>query len=395
MLTLLIRLFIKDEKNVQNQDVREKYGVLCGAYGIFLNLLLFAGKYIAGILSASIAMTADAFNNLSDAGSSLISLLGFKLAGQKPDPEHPFGHGRIEYIAGLAVSALIIVMGYELGKDSFEKILHPEEISFSIVSIIILAAAIAVKFYMAFYCRRIGKKIDSATLLATSTDSLSDTISTFVVLISAIVGHFTGIRLDGYCGLLVGILIVVAGIKAAKETISPLLGEPPTPEFVAQIEEIVMSHEPIVGIHDLVVHDYGPGRVMITLHAEVPATSDITEVHDVIDNAEKVLQDKLGCHATIHMDPVAVDDPTTEKLRAFTLEKIAGMEGIQGIHDFRIVTGPTHTNLIFDVVASFSLKKTDDEIAKMITDTIYEANPRYFCVITVDRDYANRKVQQP
>ena len=390
MLSLLIRIFIKDRDNVRDTSVREQYGVLCGGYGIFLNIILFVGKFIAGTLSASIAMTADAFNNLSDAGSSLISLLGFKLAGQKPDPEHPFGHGRVEYLAGLGVSALIVIMGYELVKDSFDKIRNPEEVTFSWVSVGILAASILVKFYMAFYSRRIGQRIDSATLLATSTDSMSYTISTFVVLISTFAAWIWGIHLDGWCGLAVGILIVVAGIRAAKETISPLLGEPPTKEFVNEIETIVLSNEPIQGIHDLLVHNYGPGRVMITLHAEVPSDGDINELHDVIDNAEMELQERLGCHATIHMDPVTVGDPVIDRIRAQVKDIVIAKEGLLSIHDFRMVQGPTHTNLIFDVVASYSDRRTDEEIRAAIDSAVTALDGAYHTVITVDRDYTGR-----
>lgn len=391
MLTVLIRLFIKDKDNTKDSAVREKYGVLCGAYGIFLNLLLFAGKYIAGILTASIAMTADAFNNLSDAGSALISVVGFKLAGHKPDPEHPFGHGRIEYLTGLVVSALIVIMGYELIKDSFNKILHPEEITFSPVAIIILVASILVKFYMAFYSRRIGKRIDSAALMATSTDSLSDTVSTFVVLLSTIIAEIFSVRLDGWCGLLVGIFIILAGIKAAHETISPLLGEPPSEEFVNSIEEIVMSHEEIVGIHDLIVHNYGPGRTMITLHAEVPSSGNINELHDVIDLAEMQLMQTLNCHATIHMDPVAVGDPIVDELKAKVRTIIESIDGLIDFHDFRVVTGPSHTNLIFDVVASYSLKCSDEELDALIRKKVREIDPHYFTVITIDRSYRQQK----
>lgn len=391
MLTLLINLLIKNKDNIKDAKVREQYGILCGGYGIFLNLLLFTGKFIAGSLSASIAMTADAFNNLSDAGSSLISLLGFKLAGQKPDPEHPFGHGRMEYISGLIVSAVIMIMGYELIKDSIDKIIHPEEITFSIVSVIILAASIGIKFYMAFYCKRIGKKIESATLLATSTDSLSDTISTFVVLASAFAAHLWGIRLDGWCGLAVGILIIIAGIKAAKETVSPLLGEPPAEDFVKEIETIVLSHEPICGIHDLVVHNYGPGRVMITLHAEVPASGNISELHDVIDTAEVELRNKLGCHATIHMDPITVGDPETDALKNRISGIIANNPGLISFHDFRVVKGPTHTNLIFDVVASYSYAASDEDIKQLVSAEVQKLSPTYFAVITVDRDYSGKK----
>lgn len=390
MLTLLINLFIKDKDNISDVKVRENYGVLCSGYGIFLNICLFAGKYLAGVLSASISMMADAFNNLSDAGSSIISLIGFKLASKKPDPGHPFGHGRIEYLAGLGVSALIVIMGYQLCLNSFSKIRHPEETVFSTVSIIILSVSILVKFYMAFYSKKIGKKIDSQTLQATATDSMSDTISTFVVLIGSLITHFTGIKLDGYLGMFVGILILIAGIKSAIEVISPLLGEAPSEEFIKSVEKIVMSYDEIVGIHDLIVHDYGPGRLMITLHAEVPADGNVLDLHDVIDRAEYELGQKLNCHATIHMDPVSVGDEYVDSLKAKVKEILSNMEGIVNFHDFRVVKGNTHTNMMFDVVASYSLKRSDDEIKLDIFNKIQEYDPKLFSVITVDRDFTGK-----
>lgn len=390
MLTLLINMLIRDKENVTDSKVRENYGVLCSGYGIFLNICLFAGKYLAGVLSASISMMADAFNNLSDAGSSIISLIGFKLASKKPDPGHPFGHGRIEYLAGLGVSALIVIMGYQLCLNSFSKIRHPEETVFSTVSIIILSVSILVKFYMAFYSKKIGKKIDSQTLQATATDSMSDTISTFVVLIGSLITHFTGIKLDGYLGMFVGILILIAGIKSAIEVISPLLGEAPSEEFIKSVEKIVMSYDEIVGIHDLIVHDYGPGRLMITLHAEVPADGNVLDLHDVIDRAEYELGQKLNCHATIHMDPVSVGDEYVDSLKEKVKEILSNMEGIVNFHDFRVVKGNTHTNMMFDVVASYSLKKSDDEIKTEIFNKIQEYDPKLFSVITVDRDYTGK-----
>ena len=390
MLTLLINLFIKDKDNISDVKVRENYGVLCSGYGIFLNICLFAGKYLAGVLSTSISMMADAFNNLSDAGSSIISLIGFKLASKKPDPGHPFGHGRIEYLAGLGVSALIVIMGYQLCLNSFSKIRHPEETVFSTVSIIILSVSILVKFYMAFYSKKIGKKIDSQTLQATATDSMSDTISTFVVLIGSLITHFTGIKLDGYLGMFVGILILIAGIKSAIEVISPLLGEAPSEEFIKSVEKIVMSYDEIVGIHDLIVHDYGPGRLMITLHAEVPADGNVLDLHDVIDRAEYELGQKLNCHATIHMDPVSVGDEYVDSLKEKVKEILSNMEGIVNFHDFRVVKGNTHTNMMFDVVASYSLKKSDDEIKAEIFNKIQEYDPKLFSVVTVDRDYTGK-----
>lgn len=388
MLSLFIKFFIKNSEDTSNPQVREKYGVLCGFYGIFLNFLLFGGKLFAGIITASIAMTADAFNNLSDAGSSLISVIGFKLSGKKPDPGHPFGHGRIEYLAGLGVSAMIIIMGYELLISSVDKIRNKEAASFSIVAVIILVASILVKFYMAFYSRKIGKKIDSSTLLATSTDSLSDTIATSAVLLTSIISHFFNINLDGYAGLCVGALIIWAGINAAKDVISPLLGEAPSPEFIKEVEQIVMSYDEIVGIHDLIVHNYGPGRLMITLHAEVPSNKDINDIHDVVDNAERELTNKLNCHATIHMDPVSVGDPFVDELKNKVKSIANSIDGIINVHDFRVVRGTTHTNLIFDIVASFDLKLTDEEITEMISSKIKEIDATYFCVITVDRDYS-------
>lgn len=390
MLTLLINLFIKDKDNISDVKVRENYGVLCSGYGIFLNILLFAGKYLAGVLSASISMMADAFNNLSDAGSSIISLIGFKLASKKPDPGHPFGHGRIEYLAGLGVSALIVIMGYQLCINSFSKIRHPEETVFSFVSMIILIASILVKFYMAFYSKRIGKKIGSQTLQATATDSMSDTVSTFVVLAGTLITRFTGLKLDGYLGMFVGILILIAGIRSAIEVISPLLGEAPSEEFIKSVEEIVMSYDEIVGIHDLIVHDYGPGRVMITLHAEVPADGNVLDLHDVIDRAEYALGARLNCHATIHMDPVSVGDEYVDSLKAKVKEILSNMDGIVNFHDFRVVKGNTHTNMMFDVVASYSLKKSDDEIKTEIFNKIQEYDPKLFSVITVDRDYTGK-----
>ena len=387
MVSLLVKLFIKNPEDVKDIKVREHYGIICGVFGIFLNLILFGFKYFIGVISASIAIMADAFNNLSDAGSSIVSIIGFKLAGQKPDMKHPFGHGRLEYLSGLVVSAAIIIMGYEILKDSVSKILHPEEIVFSSLTVIILLASILVKIYMAFYNKKIGTKIDSSALLATSADSLSDTISTLAVLVSTLVFYFFNVNLDGYCGIFVGIWILIAGVKSANETISPLLGQAPSKEFVKSVEEIVLSHKEIIGIHDLIVHDYGPGRIMISLHAEVDNKGDINELHDAIDLTEVELGKKLNCHAVIHMDPVAVGDPVTDELKALVKETVKKVDENITIHDFRVVKGPTHTNIIFDAVVPYSVKKEDEEIEKEIQKLVFDAKPNHFCVITVDRDY--------
>ena len=391
MLTLLAKFFIKDHKNYKNPRVRQAYGMLCGLLGILLNLVLFAGKYLAGVLTGSIAITADAFNNLSDAGSSLITLIGFKMAGQKPDLDHPFGHGRIEYISGLIVAALILLMGFELAQTSFDKILNPEATGLTVVSAIILIASIAIKGYMALYNNRTAVKIDSAAMKATGTDCLSDMASTAVVLICSLVGHFTDLALDGYCGLAVSALILFAGYSAAKDTLGPLLGQAPEPEFIQKIQRIVMESNIVTGIHDLIIHDYGPGRQMISLHAEVPVNVDILAAHDTIDNLERELKEQLGCDAVIHMDPIATDDELTTKLKAKVMIFAEEIAPEIGIHDFRIVTGDTHTNIIFDAVVPFSLEA--DTVKLQLSSKIEAMQPeddstdRYYAVINIDRPY--------
>ena len=387
MIEFLARVFIRHRDTLSPSALRQAYGQLCGAVGIGLNLLLFVGKLFAGTISGSIAITADAFNNLSDAGSSLVTLLGFRLAGRKPDPEHPFGHGRMEYISGLAVAGLILLMGVELGKSSLKKILSPEEIVSSPLVLAILAVSVAVKLYMFYYNRSIGKKIKSAAMSATATDSLSDAVSTTAVLIATLVGQFTGLNIDGWVGLLVALFILFSAYKAAKETLSPLLGQTPDPEFVDRIEQIVLSYPEVLNIHDLIVHDYGPGRVMISLHAEVSADGDLLQLHDVIDNAEHRLKKELGCMAVIHMDPIITNDAHTDALRMAVAEKVKSIDPRLTIHDFRIVPGSTHTNLIFDVVVPYDVKLTADEVRRRIGALVKELDENYFAVVQVDNSY--------
>lgn len=389
MITFLSSLFIKNYKDYHSPKVRQAYGILCGSVGIGLNILLFLGKWAAGILSGSIAITADAFNNLSDAGSSIITLAGFKLSSQKPDQEHPFGHGRMEYISGLFVSVAILIMGFELIKSSIEKTLHPEPIESSPLVIGILLASILVKVYMAFYNRSIGKKIGSTAMRATSMDSLSDTISTSLVLAATIISQFTGLVLDGWFGILVGIFIFYTGIQTLKDTMDPLLGQPPQKELVKQIEQIVTAHSVIYGIHDLIVHDYGPGKLMVSLHAEVDSNGSLLKLHDEIDNIEHELQKKLNCAATIHMDPIVTDDEEVLRLRQAVQQIIAGIDEHFSMHDFRMVEGPTHTNLIFDVVIPYDCKYTEIEVIKKIKEEIHKLPGRkYFAVIQIDRDFS-------
>lgn len=386
MVTLLGRLLIRQEGR-EEAEIRKAYGILCGAVGIFFNVLLFAGKFFAGTLSGSIAITADAFNNLSDAGSSVVTLLGFQLAGQKPDTHHPFGHGRMEYLSGLVVSMLILLMGVELGKSSLEKILHPEEVDFSPLIVGILCVSIAVKLYMFLYNKRIGKKLGSTAMEATAMDSLSDCVATTAVLAATLVGHFTGLRIDGWCGILVACFILWSGIGAARDTLDPLLGTPPTAEFVGRIRDLVMAHKGIIGIHDLIVHDYGPGRVMISLHAEVSASENVLELHDEIDNVENELREKLGCEAVIHMDPIVTDDGITEETRERVAALVHCIDDDINIHDFRMVSGPTHTNLIFDAVVPFGFRLSDEEVEKKIKTAVRALDGNYYAVVKVERSY--------
>lgn len=389
MIHLLSKFFIPNRDDVSDPAVRRAYGVLCGAVGIFLNLVLFAAKTVAGTITGSIAVTADAFNNLSDAGSSVITLLGFRLAAQKPHRDHPYGHGRYEYISGLIVSLAILMMGFDLAKSSVEKIFHPEDIAFSWLPVIILAASILVKLYMALYNRAVGRKIDSVSVAATATDSLSDMCATSVVLISTLISHFTGVNIDAWAGAAVSLLILWAGYGAAKDTISPLLGKAPEPEFVHRIADIVESYPEIVGMHDLMVHDYGAGRVMISLHAEVPSSGDIMALHDVIDTIERRLQDELNCSATIHMDPISTDDEQIAATRAHILERIHEELGAEiSIHDFRMVPGPTHTNVIFDAVIPYDYRMSDSEVRDAIEHLVQEIEGDYFAVLTIDHPVA-------
>ena len=389
MINLLAKLFIKDHKNIESPKVRNAYGSLCGIAGIVLNVILFAVKLIAGSISGAISVMSDAFNNLTDAASSLITLLGFHMSSQKADKDHPFGHGRIEYISGLVVSLLILLVGFELAKGSVEKMISPEEIEFNITAVIILAVSIAVKGYMAFYNFKIGKKISSAAMKATATDSLSDSVATLVVLVCLLVSGMFSVNIDAYCGLAVSLFILYSGIRSAKETMDPLLGVPPTKEFIDRISGIVFAHEEVKGIHDLIVHDYGPGRTMISLHAEVSADSDMLETHDMIDNIEKELGEKLLCDAVIHMDPIVTDDATVIEVKEKIAALVTCIDHRLTIHDFRMVKGPTHTKIIFDIVVPFDFKKSDSDIKSDIEVIVKTIDKSYFSVVNIDKSYLN------
>ncbi len=387
MIRFLAKLFIKNADDPKDPAVRAAYGILCGAVGIFLNVLLFAGKFFAGALSGSIAITADAFNNLSDAGSSVITLLGFRLGGQKPDPEHPFGHGRMEYLSGLLVSMLIILMGFELARSSLDKILHPEPVAFSAVSAAILAASICVKLYMCCYNRSVGGRIQSSAMRAAAMDSLSDSAATAAVLLASVIGRVTGLQIDGWCGALVALFILWSGLQSGRDTLNPLLGQPPSAELVESIRQIVMSGRDVQGMHDLIVHDYGPGRRMISLHAEVPADEDLLEIHDEIDNIESRLKRELGCEAVIHMDPVESDGGVIDETHRKVAELAHCIDEQISIHDFRMVIGPTHTNLIFDAVVPFRFRLSDEQVREKLRRAVKTLDERYCAVVNVERSY--------
>ncbi len=371
MIKLLSKIFIKDRDNVSDANVRRAYGILCSLVGVGLNILLFAFKYIAGVVSGSIAITADAFNNLTDAGSSVITLLGFRLAAARPDAEHPFGHGRIEYLSGVAVAVVIIVVGVELARSSIEKILTPTPMDASLLPMVILALSILVKLYMYAYNKSVGKHINSPGMSATAVDSISDVVSTSAVLICVLISRFTSVNLDGWVGAAVALFIIYSGFMAAKDAISPLLGNPPSAELVQSIERIVMSHSEVLNIHDLIVHDYGPGRLIISLHAEVPGSGNVFELHDTIDTIEYELGKELGCTAVIHMDPISTDDNKTSEMRAVVAEAVKDIDPRITIHDFRIVDGPTHTNVIFDAVLPQDLLDSGAEIKTRIEDIVH------------------------
>lgn len=390
MVRLLARLFVRDFENTSNPAVRRAYGILCGVLGIVLNALLFVLKYLAGAMTGSVAVMADAYNNLSDAGSSVVTLIGFRISGKRVDTEHPFGHGRVEYISGLIVAMLIIHMGLDLAGDSIQAIREPIQVAFDGLSLGILAASVLVKLYMAAYNRGVGRKIRSVAMAATAADSLSDAIATLAVLASALVSRFTGLNIDGWTGALVSLMILKAGFGAAKDTINPLLGNPPEPEFVARVEQIVNSYEGVTGIHDLVVHDYGAGRVMISLHAEVPADGDLMQMHDMIDTIERQLTRELGCHAVIHMDPVCVDDAAVSQAHARVAALLREhIDPAVTVHDFRMVAGPTHTNVIFDAVIPLHITSADKALKQEIAQQVHQMQPDWFAVVTIDRPYVS------
>ncbi|MBQ3356877.1 MAG: cation transporter [Oscillospiraceae bacterium] len=390
MTNLLLRLFVRDFQNTDDPKVRGAYGKLAGVVGILCNILLCAGKLTVGILSGSVAVTADAVNNLSDASSSLVTLIGFKLAERPADEEHPYGHARIEYLTGLAVAALILVIGVELGKSSVEKIIHPQSVAFSYVTVAVLVGSILVKLWMALFCNTLGKRIGSSALTATAADSRNDVISTAAVLIGCLVGHFLRLQIDGYIGLLVALFIVWSGFGIAKETISPLLGEQADPALVRSISDLVLRHEKILGIHDLMVHDYGPGQCFASVHAEMDSREDPLICHDIIDDIERDAMRELKVHLVIHYDPIVTDDEELNRMRELVSSEIEKISPALAMHDFRMVRGPGHTNLIFDLVIPFSMNDQKAALKRRIDERVQFEGKNYYTVITFDEAAHNR-----
>lgn len=387
MTNFIIKLFIKDYQKTSNSKVRERYGMVASIIGIFTNVLLFLIKILVGIIFNSISITADAINNLSDSGSSIVTLLGFKISGKPADEKHPYGHARMEYISGLIVSFIILLLGVQLTKSSIDKIIVPQEAKFSMISIIILVVSILIKLWQSLFYKKIGNIINSTTLVATSIDSRNDILSTSAVLIAAIITQFTGFNLDGYMGVVVAIFIIISGISLVNDTISPLLGMAPSKEFVDKIYKKILSYEGVIGLHDLTVHSYGEGKCFASVHCEVPAKQDIMKSHDIIDNIERDFLNQEGINLVIHLDPVITDDEKTNELKSTVEKMINQISSKLSIHDFRVVWGLSHSNLIFDIVVPFDFEMCDDELIQLVSDKVGELNPNYRAVITIDHDY--------
>lgn len=389
MNEFLCKTFVKDYQRTDDPSVREGYGKFAGIVGIVSNVVLCTAKILVGIIAGSIAIIADGINNLADASSSLITLIGFKLASMPEDKEHPYGHARYEYITGMIVSILIVLVGFELGQSSIDKVLHPEPLEFSWTIVLVLIIAIAIKVWQALFNISIGKKIQSMTLIATGADSRNDVISTTVVLFSVLIAHFTGLQIDGYMGCLVALFIIWSGVMLVKETMSPLLGEAPDPELVETIREKALAPEGVLGIHDLVVHNYGPGKIFASIHIEVDADEDLMESHDMVDGIEKALSEELNIMLTCHLDPIKRNDPLVKEMIILARGVAKDIEGLSNVHDLRVVPGTTHTNVIFDVVIEPGCKWSEDEIHGKFQSAVKAVNPTYYVVINFDRGYVN------
>lgn len=388
MQNWLVKKFVHDYENVHDINVRASYGKLSGKVGIFCNAFLFAVKFIMGTISGSVSITADAVNNLSDAASSVISLIGFKMAEKPADEDHPYGHARYEYLSGLTVAVMIILIGFELFKTSFDKVLHPSTVDFSIVLVIVLAVSILIKLWMALFNKSLGKKINSSALEATAADSRNDVISTSAVLVAAVISHFFKISLDGYMGIAVAVFILYSGIGLVKDTLDPLLGKAPEPELVDYIQKKILSYDGVLGTHDLMIHDYGPGRKFASVHVEMAAEGDVLKSHDVIDNIERDFLSKDNLNIIVHYDPIVTKDDIVNDFRSWLMEQVKSIDPQLSIHDLRIVPGNSHTNLVFDCVMPHCINMSPSELKAEIRRLVNIKYPNYYCIITIDSSYA-------
>lgn len=387
MFKILAKKFTKNPTDFNNAKVREQYGTLCSIISIACNIILVIFKLTMGAITHSIAIQADGLNNLSDVGSNLASLFGFKLANKHPDSEHPYGHGRIEYVAGLIIAFLILLVGFQALKDSFMKIIDPEPVTFTIIAVIILVVSILIKLWMASFNRYAANKINSATLVAASQDSLNDVLATSATLISLILSLYTDLPVDGIIGAVVSIIVLKAGIGIFKDTVDPLLGMAPDKELIVELEKYVLSYPEALGIHDLMMHDYGPGRRFLTLHVEVNCNDNIMTTHDAMDRIERDILDKYHILTTIHMDPIDTADALTNELKELVLKVVQEINKDYSIHDFRIVTGPTHTNLIFDVLIPSNDQVKHQLLKKQINEKLTAIDPSYFTVMQIEHSF--------
>lgn len=388
MTSLLLKLFVKNYKDTSNNAVREKYGVLGGTVGIVTNIILACAKLIIGSFSGSISITADAVNNFSDAGSSIITLIGFKMANKPADTSHPFGHGRIEYISGLIVAFIVLIFGVELMKSSVDRIINPTEIIYSTWAIVVLVLSIAGKLWLGLFNRKLGKAINSTAMTAVFTDCISDSGATLVTIVSMLLARFAGLNIDGILGAIVAVIIIIAGINIIKDTLSPLLGEAPDKELVEKLAETILSFDKVVGIHDLIIHNYGSVKTFGSVHVEVPADEDVLLTHEIMDNIELEIREKFGIELVAHCDPIETNNESVSEKKAMLIEVVKSVNEKLTIHDFRMVSGPTHTNLIFDVVVPYDVKMSENEVIRILSEKVRGQCPQCNCVITVDRDYS-------
>lgn len=387
MIELLARLFIRNSRHTDDPRVRTAYGMLCSAVAITLNILLAAAKFVVGTLAGSVSITADAMNNLSDVGSGALTLVGFRLSGKKPDLEHPFGHGRIEYVMGLVIAGLILYAGIDALRGAAGKLLHPEAMEFTWAAVAVLVLSILVKIYMSVFYRRIGRKIGSTAMEMSGADALNDTISTALTLVCLLVYKFTGLDLDAYAGIVVAVLLLKTGYEGGKETLGQLLGQRPSAELAEKVRQIVLSYPEVLAIHDLVIHDYGPGRCHVSLHAEVDGEGNIYELHEAIDRAMSELDHKLGCFSVIHMDPVDTKNERLAEMREETVQLLRSIDPVLSLHDFRMVPGKHRANLVFDVLVPFGYKLSDEDVRKAVRAAVEERHPDCRCIIQIDKSY--------